>query len=190
MALSVPVNGLKEGDKEPVIELFVKVKAEGWWPGSGAERAAPRPLVAPSPNRRFPALRRGWRGGGGLQVFLSDSLGAASPRRTGSGGGPGTPFPTYCRGSLPFFPPPPPPPPNSLRPGARRDGGCLLTAAPGSAVGDASSFGSVRGGWVQKGPSVGEGLRVGVCVRSGEGVRGTGGESVCTDGGSVAANRK
>lgn len=29
-----------------------------------------------------------------------------------------------------------------------------------------------------------------VCVRSGEGVRGTGGESVCTDEGSVAANRK
>lgn len=132
MALSVPVNGLKEGDKEPVIELFVKVKAEGWWPGSGAERAAPRPLVAPSPNRRFPALRRGWRGGGGLQVFLSDSLGAASPRRTGSGGGPGTPFPTYCRGSLPFLPPPPAP---SKLPEAGGEAGRRVSPHGGSGLG-------------------------------------------------------
>lgn len=189
MALSVPVNGLKEGDKEPVIELFVKVKAEGWWPGSGAERAAPRPLVAPSPNRRFPALRRGWRGGGGSKFSSATRSGPLLPGGPGRGGDRAPPSPPTV--GAPFLSsPPPPPPPNSLRPGARRDGGCLLTAAPGSAVGDASSFGSVRGGWVQKGPSVGEGLRVGVCVRSGEGVRGTGGESVCTDGGSVAANRK
>lgn len=60
MALSVPVNGLKEGDKEPVIELFVKVRQAGGWVGPsrpvpsrlGAARAL-RPLGAPSPNRRF-----------------------------------------------------------------------------------------------------------------------------------------
>lgn len=62
MALSVPVNGLKEGDKEPVIELFVKVKAARVWSGgrsrpapSGRRARARRPLGAPSPNRRFPA---------------------------------------------------------------------------------------------------------------------------------------
>lgn len=188
MALSVPVNGLKEGDKEPVIELFVKVKAGGVVARLGAERAASPTVGRPLPQPPFSRLEAGGDGGG-LQVFLSDSLGAASPRRTGSGGT-GHPLPHLLSGLPSFLPPPP----NSLRPGARRDGGCLLTAAPGSAVGDASSFGSVRGGWVRKGPSVGEGLRGGVgvcvCVRSGEGVRGTGGESVCTDEGSVAANRK
>lgn len=65
MALSVPVNGLKESDKEPVIELFVKVRPRGgrggerWGGGAssrlGAESArAPRPLGAPPPPRLLP----------------------------------------------------------------------------------------------------------------------------------------
>lgn len=38
MALSMPLNGLKEEDKEPIIELFVKVSAR--LPSSPAERRA------------------------------------------------------------------------------------------------------------------------------------------------------
>lgn len=155
-------------------------------------RARRSPTVGrPLPQPPFSRLEAGVEeGGGGAPSFPQRLARGRFTPADRVGGGTGHPLPHLLSGLPSFLPPPPPPPPNSLRPGARRDGGCLLTAAPGSAVGDASSFGSVRGGWVQKGPSVGEGLRVGVCVRSGEGVRGTGGESVCTDGGSVAANRK
>lgn len=40
MALSMPLNGLKEEDKEPLIELFVKVSAH---------RPERRGLVSPAP---------------------------------------------------------------------------------------------------------------------------------------------
>lgn len=133
MALSVPVNGLKEGDKEPVIELFVKVKAEGWWPGSGAERAAPRPLVAPSPNRRFPALRRGWRGGGGAPSFPQRlARGRFSPADR-VGGGTGHPLPHLLSG-LPSFLPPPPPAPSKL-PEAGGEAGRRVSPHGGSGLG-------------------------------------------------------
>lgn len=194
MALSVPVNGLKEGDKEPVIELFVKVRRRRrwwWWcvgglrpvqSRPGAERASPlrralRPLGAPSPNRRFPARSR--------------PRGSKFPSATCGGAGGET------AASMP--PPPPSPPtvgvpppprraeapfgrvstPKTLRaPAARRERGALLRAAPGRAVGDAPV---VRRGARRprtKGPF------------GGAGVRGAGAESVCTDGASDNANRK
>lgn len=64
MALSVPVNGLKDGDKEPVIELFVKVKGGGEGvclcvcEGGGVpsrRRARTDRWAPPPPSRRFPA---------------------------------------------------------------------------------------------------------------------------------------
>lgn len=132
MALSVPVNGLKEGDKEPVIELFVKVKAEGWWPGSGAERAAPRPLVAPSPNRRFPALRRGWRGGGGSKFSSATRSGPLHPGGPGRGGDRAPPSPPTV--GAPFLSYPPPPAPSKL-PEAGGEAGRRVSPHGGSGLG-------------------------------------------------------
>ena len=86
MALSVPVNGLKEGDKEPVIELFVKVRSgrgsgrSGRWPPAvpAARRPSPPPLPVPWAARRE---RRGAAAG--------DARGAARggrAQRAGRGG--------------------------------------------------------------------------------------------------------
>lgn len=55
MALSMPLNGLKEEDKEPLIELFVKVSARR------PERrglVAPAPRSAPTRRPRGPKRRR------------------------------------------------------------------------------------------------------------------------------------
>lgn len=167
MALSVPVNGLKEGDKEPVIELFVKVRQAGGWVGpsrpvpSRRRARALRPLGAPSPNRRFSRSK-----------FPS----AAPLRRAeGATAASGTPPPPNPVPS-PRFPPQPtrgatPPPPcwargapfrggAGGRAGRRRQRGTLLRAAPGRAAGDAPSGGGGGGGAGPprtKGPFGGEG---------------------------------
>lgn len=64
MALSMPLNGLKEEDKEPLIELFVKVSARS--PGVArvpslaprrSHAASPRPEAEPCLPRPFPLSR-------------------------------------------------------------------------------------------------------------------------------------
>lgn len=91
MALSVPVNGLKEGDKEPVIELFVKVRR--CCGGCVSARAVPvpfGPVSAPRPDRWSPpppaAVFPPAPSRGPSQVSLSGSLRAAGRCRTEEGG--------------------------------------------------------------------------------------------------------
>lgn len=192
MALSVPVNGLKEGDKEPVIELFVKVRRGG---GSRLPRA---PTVGrPPPAAVFPpvpASGPGW-GTGELQVFLGGSARGPAPAERG-GAGVGVALPAGRRGSPrragrgPPLPAPrrfprPAPAPQTRRGRGRGRGGAagapssLLRAAPGPGCRrrPVARRGAARG--AQKGPSAGRGGRAG-----------RGAESVCADGAGDSANRQ
>lgn len=157
MALSVPVNGLKEGDKEPVIELFVKVKAARvWWSGGGgpvqprlgAERAR-RPLGAPSPNRRFPARSK------------FPSARRSGPLLPGGLRGPPPPLAPPSPQGAPFRPPQTPRgrggaatargslPPGRLRarlePPPRRGAGLPCTKSPGAGSGGCVPGAGTRG---------------------------------------------
>lgn len=66
MALSMPLNGLKEEDKEPIIELFVKVSARrqprtAEFPAPAGRRRAAS-LGAGRPSVLRPRAARGSRG--------------------------------------------------------------------------------------------------------------------------------
>lgn len=117
MALSMPLNGLKEEDKEPLIELFVKVSAQrperrGLVSPPHPKRphaASPRPEAAPYPPHPFPLSR--------LRAFpprsgtLADPAGAATERRLRRAGraawvlSPSSPCPTPPRREPQLGPP-------------------------------------------------------------------------------------
>lgn len=83
MALSMPLNGLKEEDKEPIIELFVKVSAR-----SRPARLSPRRLPG-CPGRRPWVL-----------------LGSCAPARRPAPGAEGSAAPappTHCLGPTRAF---------------------------------------------------------------------------------------
>lgn len=108
MALSMPLNGLKEEDKEPIIELFVKVSARPPRPGPLSRpprlpaQGASREPGAPGPRKASP------RGGGrGRQAVVPVRVGA------GRAGLVTAPHPPALR--------PPSPPLPEPQPGARRE---------------------------------------------------------------------
>lgn len=96
----MPLNGLKEEDKEPLIELFVKVR-EG----------APLAEAAPAPRVRGRGGKPGSRAPGPLSRHhpipiagvCGESLvcGAAPPKASGAPGRPGPAFPASSYGAPP-----------------------------------------------------------------------------------------
>lgn len=90
MALSMPLNGLKEEDKEPLIELFVKVRSRPpSRPAESPAAAGPSGALsggAPQASHRAPTKGGEERGASG------HCLGATAPSRlSGQGEGSGAP---------------------------------------------------------------------------------------------------